>query len=235
MERLIKGLIDFKRTEAAGLRPHFRTLAVAQAPEVLMFACSDSRVVPHLLTSARPGELFLVRSVGNIVAPADASGRSLGDVSEAAAVEYALEVLGIRDVAVCGHSNCGAMKALLKGRHQLDALAPNLVEWLAHAEAARGRMATADCIDRALPEDDQLSQANVLLQLDHVATYPAVAKRLAAGRLRLHALWFDIANTMVSLYEKERGRFVALDEREIVRLLEAKKRASRKKRGARRR
>ncbi len=233
MERLIRGLIDFKRTEAAGLRPHFRTLAVAQAPEVLMFACSDSRVVPHLITSSRPGELFVVRSVGNIVAPADAEGRSIGDVSEASAIEYAIEVLGIRDVAVCGHSNCGAMKALLRGRHELDAVTPNLVEWLAHAEAARGRMARADFIDRSLPEDDQLSQANVLLQLDHVATYPAVAKRLATRRLRLHALWFDIANTMVSLYEKERRRFVALDEKEIVRLLEARKQARRPKRRAR--
>lgn len=217
MHHLLKGLIDFKTELAPSMRPLFKDLGQGQTPELLLITCSDSRVVPHLITSAEPGDVFVVRTVGNLVAPAGKSGVSVGDVSEASALEYGIEVLGIRDIAVCGHSNCGAMKAVLDGRQKLSALAPNLVAWLEHGEAARARLAISDFIDPSLPEVDRLSQANVLQQLDHVAGYAPIAKR--RGEVKLHALWFDIARTMVSLFEAERGRFVALDEAEIARLL----------------
>lgn len=220
MHHLLKGLINFKTELAPTLRPLFKDLSQGQNPELLLITCSDSRVVPHLLTSEEPGDVFVVRTVGNIIAPAGKSGFSVGDVSEASAIEYGLEVLGIRDIAVCGHSNCGAMKAVLDGRQKLSALAPNLVAWLEHGEAAQTRLTLSDFIDPSLPEVDRLSQANVLQQLDHVASYTPVARR--KGEVRLHALWFDIGKTMVSLFEAERGRFVALDEAEIARLMTAK-------------
>ncbi len=220
MHHLLKGLINFKTELAPTLRPLFKDLSQTQNPELLLITCSDSRVVPHLLTSEEPGDVFVVRTVGNIIAPAGKSGFSVGDVSEASAIEYGLEVLGIRDIAVCGHSNCGAMKAVLDGRQNLSALAPNLVAWLEHGEAAQTRLSVSDFIDPSLPEVDRLSQANVLQQLDHVASYTPVAKR--KGEVRLHALWFDIGKTMVSLFEAERGRFVALDEAEIARLMAPK-------------
>lgn len=220
MHRLLRGLIDFKTDLAPAMRPLFKNLGQGQSPELLLITCSDSRVMPHLLTSAEPGDVFCVRSVGNLVAPANAHGVSVADVSEASAIEYGVEVLGIRDVAVCGHSNCGAMKAILDGRATLNALAPNLVAWLEHGEAAKERLRVSDFIDPALPEVDRLSQANVLQQLDHVASYPPVAKR--KHEMRLHALWFDIEKTMASLYEEERGRFVALDEGEIARLMRSR-------------
>ena len=221
MERLIRGLIDFKTQMAPQMRPLFKRLAQeGQAPELLLFACSDSRVVPHLLTSAEPGDVFVVRTVGNLVAPADSTGLSVGDVSEASAIEYAVEVLGIRDIAVCGHSHCGAMNAVWQGRRKLEAGAPNLARWLEHAEPSKQRLEGADFISRGLPDEDRLSQANVLQQLEHVASYAPVKKRLSTGAVRLHALWFDIEHTLVSLYEKERGGYVALDEAEIQRLLQ---------------
>ncbi len=220
MHHLLKGLINFKIELAPTLRPLFKDLGQGQTPELLLITCSDSRVVPHLITSAEPGDVFVVRTVGNLIAPAGQSGVSVGDVSEASALEYGIEVLGIRDIAVCGHSNCGAMKAVLDGRQKLSALAPNLVAWLEHGEAARARLAISDFIDPSLPEVDRLSQANVLQQLDHVASYAPVAKR--RGEVKLHALWFDISKTMVSLFEADRGRFVALDEAEIARLLAPK-------------
>lgn len=220
MHRLLRGLINFKTELAPTMRPLFKDLSKGQAPELLLVSCSDSRVVPHLLTSEEPGDVFVVRTVGNLIAPAGTSGFSVGDVSEASAIEYGIEVLGIRDVAVCGHSNCGAMKAVLDGREKLSALAPNLVAWLEHGEASRTRLKLSDFIDPKLPEVDRLSQANVLQQLDHVASYQPIAKR--KGEVRLHALWFDIEKTMVSLYEADRGRFVALDEQEIGRLLSLK-------------
>jgi carbonic anhydrase len=220
VQNLLRGLINFKTELAPTLRPLFQNLSHVQNPELLLIACSDSRVVPHLLTSEEPGDVFVVRSVGNIIAPAGKGGFSVGDVSEASAIEYGLEVLGIRDVAVCGHSNCGAMKAVLDGRQGLSAVAPNLVSWLEHGEAARARLTVSDFIDPALPEVDRLSQANVLQQLDHVASYTPVAKR--RSEVRLHGLWFDIGTAMVSLFEPSKGRFVRLDEAEITRLLTSK-------------
>lgn len=224
MHRLLRGLINFKTELAPTMRPLFKDLSKGQAPELLLISCSDSRVVPHLLTSEEPGDVFVVRTVGNLVAPAGTDGLSVGDVSEASAIEYGVEVLGIRDIAVCGHSSCGAMKAVVDGREKLSQLAPNLVAWLAHGEAARARLKVSDFIDSSLPEADRLSQANVLQQLDHVASYRPVAVRRA--EIRLHALWFDIGNAMVSLFESDRGRFVRLDESEITRLLSAAKPAA---------
>lgn len=218
MERLIRGLVNFKEGIAPALRPLLKALEHGQNPELLLFTCSDSRVVPHLITSEEPGDVFVVRSVGNIVAPAGPDGKSVGDVSEASAIEYALEVLGIRDIAVCGHSNCGAMGAVVKGRQSFGEVAPNLVDWLAHAEPARAWLSRPELTcDDTLPEADRLSQANVLQQLDHVASYAPVKRRL--GEVRLHGLWFDIAHAMVHLYEADRRRFVPLDEAEVIRLL----------------
>lgn len=219
MHRLMRGLVNFKTGLAPSMRPLFKDLSQGQAPELLMLSCCDSRVVPHLITSEEPGDVFVVRTVGNLMAPAGASGVSVGDVSEASAIEYGLEVLGIRDIAVCGHSNCGAMKAVLDGREKLQSLAPNLVAWLEHAEPSKTRLSKSPFISASLPEVDRLSQANVLQQIEHIATYAPVAKR--RSEVRLHALWFDIERTMVSLYEAERGGFVALDEAEITRLLGA--------------
>jgi len=218
MERLFRGLVNFKEGIAPALKPLLKTLEHGQDPELLLFTCSDSRVVPHLITSEEPGEVFVVRSVGNIVAPAGADGKSVGDVSEASAIEYALEVLDIRDIAVCGHSNCGAMGAVLKGRHSYTDAAPNLVDWLAHAEPSRTWLTRPELTcDAALPEADRLSQANVLQQLTHVASFPSVKRRF--GEVRLHGLWFDIPHAMVHLYEPDKRRFVPLDEAEVLRLL----------------
>ncbi|PZR04274.1 MAG: carbonic anhydrase [Archangium gephyra] len=218
MERLFAGLINFKEELRPSLKPLFEKLAHGQTPELLLFTCCDSRVVPHLITSGEPGEVFVVRSIGNLVAPADARGQSVGDVSEASAIEYALEVLGIRDIAVCGHSNCGAMAAVQKGRRSFADVAPNLARWLEHGEPALQRVRTMH-FDEGLGEVDQLSQANVLVQLDHVATYEPVRKRLRQGEVRLHGLWFDIGHAMVHLHEADKGAFVPLDEAELTRLL----------------
>lgn len=218
MKKLLSGLVDYKKDIRPSLRPLLEGLAHGQEPELLLITCSDSRVVPHLITSEEPGEVFVVRSVGNLIAPADATGHSIGDVSEASAIEYALEVLGIRDIAVCGHSNCGAMGALIKGRSSFSEKAPNLVSWLAHGEPSKER-ARVMTFPPQLGEVDRLSQANVLQQLDHVATFEPVRRRLRQGEVRLHGLWFDIGLAMVHLYEADQARFVALDEKEIIRLL----------------
>jgi carbonic anhydrase len=138
MRELIAGIAEFREKLLPRYAERFRALALGQSPDTLMITCSDSRVVPDLLASTHPGDLFTMRNVGNLVPPADAEGISTSDVSEASAIEYAVLVLGVRNIVVCGHSSCGAMKAALAQKVQADT--PNLAKWLHHASAACSRL-----------------------------------------------------------------------------------------------
>ena len=218
MDKLLRGLGDFIRRRQPGLRGTFKRLAKGQNPIALVLACSDSRVVPSLLLGADPGDVFEVRTVGNIIAPAGTGGgASVGDVSEAAAIEYALLALDIRHLVVMGHSGCGAMKAVLTGKSPNGA--PNLERWLVHAQGARERLERPRSIDRALPPVDQLSQANVLQQLDHVRSYALVTERLGRGEIELQGTWFDIERAELHVFRVAEGRFVRVDEAMIAREL----------------
>jgi carbonic anhydrase len=219
MEKLIRGIVEFRQTKLPGLREKFKMLAEhGQKPDVLFIACSDSRVVPNLFASTDPGDLFVVRTVGNLVAPSAANGISVGDVAEASAIEFGVEVLGVRHIVVCGHSKCGAMIETLKGRDKL-LTTPNLAAWLEHAEPALQRLEKSPFIRSNLALEDRLSQANALHQLDNVATYPIVRERLAQNRLTLHAWWFNVSNGDVEVFDADRGGFNVLDEEEADRVL----------------
>src|SRR6185503_9590880 len=113
MRKLIEGIVAFRRGLRPGYRETFARLALGQKPDCLFIACSDSRVVPNLFASTEPGDLFVVRNVGNLVPPSGPAGITIGDAAEAAAIEYAVGTLGVRDIVVCGHSSCGAMRTLL--------------------------------------------------------------------------------------------------------------------------
>ncbi|MRG95753.1 carbonic anhydrase [Polyangium spumosum] len=219
MEKLLRGIIDFRKNKRPGLLDLFRNLAEkGQKPDVLFFACADSRVVPNLVVSTDPGDLFVVRSVGNLVAPASSEGVSVADVSEASAIEYSINHLPVKHIVVCGHSHCGAMGAVLAGRDKLKGV-PNLKEWLSHAEPSFARLVRSPFIKNELPPADRLSQANVLQQIDHILTYPGISERVAQGTLMLHAWWFDVPNADVHVYDRERGGYTLLDEAEADRVL----------------
>ncbi|MFF0835663.1 carbonic anhydrase [Streptomyces sp. NPDC003344] len=189
-------LIDNART--FGQRPEeFAGLAAGQSPDVLFITCSDSRVVPALITGARPGELFELRTAGNIVPPY-APQRPTG---EAATVEYAVEVLGVRDVVVCGHSHCGAVGALVRG-DDLTAV-PAVRDWLAHA-AARPAGAAED------PEVAEGVQSHALTQLLRLRSYPCVERRLAAGRIALHAWYYEVHTGAVRTHRPQTDTFEVL-------------------------
>jgi carbonic anhydrase len=113
MRKLLRGIVDFRERQLPQYAEKFRHLATGQAPDALFVSCSDSRVDPNLLASTDPGDLFVLRNVGNLIPPATAEGVSTGDLSEAGAIEFALLVLKVPDIVICGHSSCGAMKALL--------------------------------------------------------------------------------------------------------------------------
>jgi carbonic anhydrase len=190
-------LIDNART--FGQRPEeFARLAEGQSPQVLFITCSDSRVVPALITGARPGELFELRTAGNIVPPYV----SQLPTGEAATIEYAVEVLGVQDVVVCGHSHCGAVGALVRG-DDLEAV-PAVRDWLAHA---------ADQPAAADPDDPTVMRAvqnHVLAQILRLRSYPCVEKRLADGRLRVHGWYYEVHTGAVREHRVDTDSFEAL-------------------------
>ncbi|MEV7394208.1 carbonic anhydrase [Streptomyces sp. NPDC091215] len=189
-------LIDNART--FGQRPEeFAKLAEGQSPQVLFITCSDSRVVPALITGARPGELFELRTAGNIVPPY-ASEHPTG---EAATIEYAVEVLGVRDIVVCGHSHCGAVGALVRG-DDLTAV-PAVRDWLARAEPRP----TGTAEDPAVAEG---VQSHVLAQLLRLRSYPFIDRKLAEGRLTLRGWYYEVHTGAVREHRAETDAFETL-------------------------
>lgn len=198
-------LIDYARSfrQQTAARPEeFARLAEGQAPQALFITCSDSRVVPSLITGARPGELFELRTAGNIVPPYG-SGRPCG---VAATIEYAVEVLGVQDVVVCGHSHCGAVGALVRG-DDLTAVpaVPAVRDWLAHAAPPQ-----ADSRGHDDPAIANAVQSHVLAQILRLRSYPCIARRLHADRLRLHAWFYEIHTGTVLAHQPHADTFVAL-------------------------
>jgi carbonic anhydrase len=198
----MQSLIDNARSfpERAAIRcADLGRLAAGQRPEALFITCSDSRVVPALITGARPGELFELRTAGNIV-PVHTPGRVSG---ESATIEYAVKVIEVRNIIVCGHSHCGAVGALVRA-DDLSSV-PAVRHWLADTEPhdeARGAEIGADgtAITAAV-------QRHVVAQLDRLRTHPSVAERLAGGRLRLHGWFYAVDTGAVSVYRPDAGEF----------------------------
>ena len=218
MQKLIWGIVEFREHQLPQYAGHFRELADGQAPDALFITCADSRVVPNLLVSTDPGELFTMRNVGNLVPPAAADGRSTGDLSEASAIEYAVTVLKVGNIVICGHSGCGAMKAVLAPAPLADA--PNLSAWLHHAEPAASRLMLETAPPAGLAPHDRLSQLNVLVQLEHLKTYPIVRDAIERGALRLSGWWFDIATGDMYAHRPATGSFDVIDRRLADRLIE---------------
>ncbi len=225
MKNLIRGVVDFHERLRPEYQKTFAKLALGQRPDALFIACSDSRVAPNVFASTDPGDVFVVRNVGNLVPPC--SGNFHEDTTDApfeantvaAALEFSLTQLPVRDIIVCGHSECGAVAAILDGRKGLAA-APHLKQWLRHGEASLESLSRNPLPSgKTLSRLNQLSQSNVLLQLDHLLSYPEVARRVNEKSLRLHAWWFDIGNAEVEIFDVSEGRFVVLNKETATRLL----------------
>jgi len=208
MEKLLEGVRRFQNVGGSRYGSLFRRLAEeGQRPHTLFITCADSRVVAELVTDSQPGELFVVKNVGNIVPPSGIVGMTN---ATAAAVEFAVEVLRVGDIVVCGHSHCGAINALLRppgnGRHL-----PHLASWLELAEpvreSLRSRCPGGDFTEEHLRAAEE---RNVLFTLDNLRTYASVQARLDEGSLRLHGWFFDIATGTLRRHDADRGRFVAL-------------------------
>ena len=210
MKKLIRGILDFRKTRRPEYAETFARLALGQRPDSLFVACSDSRVVPNLFASTEPGDLFVLRNVGNIISPCGADGFSVSDESEAAALEFAIDTLKVQDLIVCGHSECGALAALLQGG--TGGSHPHLDAWLRHAAPALAALRGGRRLPGPSTELNQLTQLNVLTQLENLRSYAVVRDAEKAGRLRLHGWWFDIAQADVLLWDAAKGRFDVLAE-----------------------
>ncbi|MEU1040234.1 SulP family inorganic anion transporter [Streptomyces sp. NPDC005907] len=199
--QLARGISAFQRNTAPLVRGELARLArEGQRPSQLFLTCADSRLVTSMITSSGPGDLFVVRNVGNLVPP---PGEESGDDSVAAAIEYAVDVLEVRSITVCGHSGCGAMQALLNSEPG-GAQTP-LKRWLRYGLPSLKRMATADrpwprLAGRA-PADavEQLCLTNVVQQLDHLRAHDCVSRALAAGALELHGMYFHVGEARAYL------------------------------------
>jgi carbonic anhydrase len=204
MEKILNGIKKFRTCEFEQKRAFFERLAKKkQAPQALFITCSDSRVMPNEITHTDPGDLFLIRSAGNLIPP---YGAACG--GEIATVEYSLAVLGIQNVIICGHSCCGAIQAMLQPDSLEDL--PAVKSWLQHAEATRR------IVNRKyshLSNDEKLVaavQENVLVQINNLSTHPYVAARLSTGEIKIHGWYYDIASGVILQYDARERQFVEI-------------------------
>ncbi|MEU8679000.1 SulP family inorganic anion transporter [Streptomyces sp. NPDC048560] len=215
--RLLNGLSSFQRNTAPLVREELARLAAeGQRPSQLFITCADSRLVTSMITSSGPGDLFTVRNVGNLVPPPDTETTESGDDSVAAAIEYAVDVLRVGSITVCGHSGCGAMQALL-GAEARTPRTP-LWRWLRHGLPSLERMASRHHswarISGRLPTDavEQLCLTNVVQQLDHLRAHESVARRLADGTLELHGMYFHVGEAQAYLLSEGASAGTGHDE-----------------------
>jgi carbonic anhydrase len=194
---LIDRLRAFQRDHFPRYAGMYRQLADGgQRPGTLFIGCSDSRVLPHLLMDAKPGEVFMVRNVGNLVPPYE---ESQGYHGTAAAIEFAVLSLGVRDIVVCGHSHCGAIRALYSAPPEG---ARHMTKWLELArEAVLPVMESEDALRR-------VEQRSVVLQLDHLLSYPMVRSRVERSELRVHGWHYHVGSGRVEVLEMTSGAFV---------------------------
>jgi len=203
MTRIIQGVFDFQRKVFGPMQGLFEDLHGGQQPLALFITCSDSRIDPNLLTQTEPGELFVLRNAGNIVPPFGSATSG-----EAATIEYAVRHLRVRDIILCGHSQCGAMQGVLAPTAVADM--QGVSEWLRNADAALERargLEPPPTPEQILP---RVIEQNVLLQVEHLQTYPEVREAAAAGKLRLHGWLYHFETGEVTAYDASSQRFVPL-------------------------
>ncbi len=206
MDHIIDGVLRFQREVHPNRQALFHELALGQAPEAMFIGCADSRIVPEVLTQQGPGSLFVVRNAGNIVPP---SSTEPGGVT--ASIEYAVAVLGIPDIVICGHSGCGAMGAILRGAESLEKL-PAVARWLHYADAARDAIAANFAQASEEEKHNALVRENVITQLDNLLTHPVVADGIQNKQLRLHGWVYDIGSGSVHTYDARVHKFVPISE-----------------------
>lgn len=206
MKLLLEKLHDFHKNVLANNREFYDKLIEGQKPETMLITCSDSRICPESLFGYKPGEVFVMRNAGNIV---PAYGVASG--GEAATIEYAVAVLGVKHIVVCGHTGCGAMAALMNPE-SVKAL-PGVADWLKAAENTRRVVMESHPGASHQEQTNHAVRENLLCQLDHLRTHPAVAAALKLGKVELHAWIYKLEDSAVEAYDFESQKFLTVVEK----------------------
>lgn len=205
MERILTGVRTFRSAIFPKQQGFFEHLAgKQQKPLALFITCADSRVIPNLVTQTEPGDLFLIRNAGNLVPAYNAASGG-----EGATIEYAVAVLGIKNIILCGHSDCGAMRALLEPSLHSDL--PAVSQWFTHAESTRRIVAKKYSELQGLELLRAATEENILVQMNNLSTHPSVAVRLSLGELHVYGWYYDIATGAIFQYDQSSGVFHELD------------------------
>ncbi len=205
MKNLLEGYLRFRKDAFPERKDHFHLLAEGQAPEVLFITCADSRIVPDLILQTEPGDLFIARNVGNVVPP---FGEMAGGIS--ATIEYAIAVLRVKHVIICGHSDCGAVKAVLDKKDTTRL--PITHKWLRYVEAAWKYREPGDPMGDEKAQHTTLIRANVIAQLTNLKTHNEVAAGLAKRNLQVHGWYYDILTGAIEVYDEQARKFRPLED-----------------------
>lgn len=205
MKNFLEGYLRFRKDIFPQRKDQFHLLAESQAPEVLFITCADSRIVPDLILQTEPGELFISRNIGSVVPPFGEA-----DAGVLSALEYAMQALKVKHVIICGHSDCGAVKAVL---HKTDLTGmPAIRKWLKYVETAWQYREPGDPTGDERAQHTALIHANIVAQLHNLKTHPAVAAGLANGTLQIHGWYYDIMTGAIEAYDQQTRRFALLED-----------------------
>lgn len=203
MEKLLKGIIKFREIDFEEHKELFGLLSKEQNPHTLFIGCSDSRLIPQLITQTLPGELFVIRNIANIVPPYHESEEYLSTTSS---IEYAVNVLEIENIVVCGHSNCGGCKSLYASDEVLNKI-PHTKKWLELAVEAKVKVSAVVAEEEVDKREWMTEQINIVEQLKNLLTYPFIREKVLQGTLTLEGWYYIIETGEVFIYNKENGLF----------------------------
>ncbi len=207
MEALFEGVKAFSIEEYEQNKRLYRSLSEKQNPHTLFIGCCDSRVVPNLITKTLPGDLFIVRNIANIVPPFRQSSEYLSTTS---AIEYAVNVLAVQSIVICGHSNCGGCKALYAEKEMLERI-PHTAKWLELAQPAKQKIEKYRERFHYDRIDWLVEQENIVLQMNHLISYPMIREKYLSQSIAIYGWYYDIGNGKVYNYNKRKHVFEIIE------------------------
>jgi len=213
MKKLIKGIVNFRKNHKNDYCDKFSQLSQRHEPDALFVACCDSRVVPNIFASSDPGDLFVLRNIGNIIPPYEE--KNISDLSVHVTIEFALRILNVKDIIICGHSECGAMKAIINEKFNKFEISEHTKSWLKYAQTSLDIFLQEKNDVTKIDTFNKLSQINVLQQLENLKTYPLVLQRINNNSLKIHGWWFDLSTAEVLYYKNSDKKFTVINESEL--------------------
>ncbi|MGI1660210.1 MAG: carbonic anhydrase [Desulfitobacterium sp.] len=202
-QKLIDGIVNFRKVDFETHKNLFKELKHGQKPHTLFITCSDSRIDPNMITGTLPGELFIIRNVANIIPPYRETTEYAGTTS---AIEYAVQMLEVENIIVCGHSNCGGCSAALNASEKLADL-PHTKKWLELIEPVKNRILAEFSADQPEAREWMMEQVNVVEQLRHLMTYPFIYDKVMSRQLILSGWHYIIETGEVFIYDRRAGEF----------------------------